>query len=216
MSTLRNTGTPVRGRRIARVVAALGIAALTGSIGACTDTPVAPSITRAAPSRSQAALAAGVSLPGVAVGGVLRAATLGQPSVAMALIGPKGGTLSIPSAGLTLTVPAGAVAVPTLFTATALPGRAVAYDFKPSGIFPVALTITQDLSATNWNALDVGSLQGAYVRDLSTLNAVTGNAIADEFEPTSVDVENGKVTFTVTHFSGYMVSTGRSSANASY
>jgi hypothetical protein len=144
-----------------------------------------------------------------ATDGLLRDEPLAQDITVQQTIGPEGGVLQIKEAGMKLEVPAGAVSAPTVFTATALAGRAVAYDFGPSGTFPVALTVRQDLKGTNWWKQSPDGLVASYVRDLSTIDASNGTARGDEPEPTSVDVNNAKISFTVTHFSGYMVSTGR-------
>ena len=110
-----------------------------------------------------------------------------------------------------LEVPSGAVQVPTVFRATALAGSAVAYDFGPSGSFPVALTVKQDLKGTNFDKQPVDDLIAAYVPDIRTVNRAAGTAKGSE--PRETTPERGspsKLKFTVNHFSGYMVSTGRS------
>src|SRR4051794_36184215 len=47
------------------------------------------------------------------------------------VIDSRGGTISLPEAGLTLIVPAGAVANATAFSVTAIEGSSVAYEFEP-------------------------------------------------------------------------------------
>jgi hypothetical protein len=183
-------------------------------LAACADVPSAPTSGLAAQSAQlgtggPAATPAANTPASAAAIGVLRDEPLAQDITAQQTIGPEGGVLQIPEAGMTLEVPAGAVQEPTVFTATALAGRAVAYDFGPSGTFPVALTVRQDMSGTNWNKHAVNALTAAYVRDLTTIDRSNGTAHGDEAEPTNVDPSSSTVTFTVTHFSGYMVSTGR-------
>src|SRR5688500_13814830 len=66
-----------------------------------------------------------------------------------ATIGDKGGTLSIPAAGLTVTIPAGAVKAQTKFSVTAIKGTMVAYEFGPDGItFAKSLAAQPALNVT--------------------------------------------------------------------
>ena len=98
--------------------------------------PVEP--TAAIPGKPSESLL-GLLLP---VRGVTRAVPLKNDITVKAVIGSKGGTLTIPDAGLTLVVPAGAVKSNTTFTATAIAGRLVAYEFEPHGTtFAVPLAV---------------------------------------------------------------------------
>lgn len=142
------------------------------------------------------------------VRGVTRLVPLMQNIPVSALIGPDGGTISIPEAGLTLVVPPGAVTSSTKFTATALAGRLAAYEFEPAGTkFPVPLQFTQDL--TKLSLLDMVTapvLDGAYFTDTSKLNQNLGRAAATEILPATVDLLRLRVGFPINHFSGYLVS----------
>ena len=206
MWTLRNDGPrPSRTRRIARVGQALGIAALLGGIpglAACSGEPVAPTPARPALS------AAAATTDGTVVKALLWSRPVGGASAART-IGPEGGSFSIPN-GITVTVPAGAVRSNTAFSVTRLPGRIVAYEFEPHGTtFDVPLRITHPTRDLDFRRVDLRSVRGAYFRNASALDHAAGSAVASEFRPTSVSLEQGAVSFTVDHFSGYMVSWGR-------
>ena len=142
------------------------------------------------------------------VRGVTRTVPLLQNISVSALIGQDGGTISIPAAGLTLVVPPGAVTSSTKFTATALAGRLVAYEFEPHGTkFPVPLQFTQDLTKLSLvGAVTAPVLDGAYFTDTSKLNQNLGRAAASEILPATVDLLRLRVGFPINHFSGYLVS----------
>jgi len=142
------------------------------------------------------------------VRGVTRTVPLLQNISVSAVIGQDGGTISIPAAGLTLVVPPGAVTSSTKFTATALAGRLVAYEFEPHGTkFPVPLQFTQDLTTLSLvGAVTAPVLDGAYFTDTSKLNQNLGRAAASEILPATVDLLRLRVGFPINHFSGYLVS----------
>ena len=142
------------------------------------------------------------------VRGVTRVVPLQQNISVSAVIGPDGGTISIPDAGLTLVVPPGAVTSSTNFTATALAGRLVAYEFEPRGTkFPVPLRFTQDLKKVSLlGVVTAPVLDGAYFTDTSRLNQTLGIAAVSEILPATVDLLRLRVGFPINHFSGYLVS----------
>jgi hypothetical protein len=223
MSTLRNTVRATgRTRRIARVVTALGIAATAGtlaSLAACADAPSAPSAPASAQNRA-------VDAPRTSTG-----TTSGNPTVVMTALRrtqplaaditysvayspASGATLDVPEAGLHVVVPPGALPAKskTTLSVTALAGNLVAYEFGPHGTkFNAALKVTQDLSNTTW-AGNTGraDLSVGYFKSAALLDAVSGTAPIDEVLPLTV---TGKMAhWDIWHFSGYMVSTGRSNA----
>ena len=123
-------------------------------------------------------------------------------------IGPAGGQLSLPQAGLTLVVPAGAVSSLTHFSVTSVSGRFVAYDFEPHGMhFAVPLEIQQDLRDVGHRPGDV--LVGGYFANDSQLDESRGTALVDETLATQLDVSRNQASFPVRHFSGYMLASGR-------
>lgn len=129
-----------------------------------------------------------------------------------ATIGPEGGSLSLPGAGLKVVVPAGALARSTRISVSAYPGFLVAYGFEPHGVqFQVPLSVTQDLTYTVPLSLFGGSAyEGGYVADESTLDHNQALALVNEFVPTSVAPDGRSVSIAVSHFSGYIIATGRS------
>lgn len=219
MSPLRNTtARPSRGRRIARVVTAIGIAAFAGGLAACADAPMSPS--------ADASAAASLSQhrgPGAGVGynvplaspeiieGVKRTTSLDAPVVATFDVGRAGGHMALPGTGLTVVVPPSALDEPTRITVTALPGDLLAYEFQPHGItFRKPLQMMQDLRGTNWQlrgpapTLDVG-----YFPTPEGVDAAAGTAVVHEFLPAALDARGAVVQFDVHHFSGYIVAWGR-------
>ena len=142
------------------------------------------------------------------VRGVTRSTPLAKDISVSAVIGNKGGTLTIPEAGLTVVVPAGAVKSNTAFKATAVAGKLVAYEFEPHGTtFAVPLQFTQDLKKVSLVGALTGTLMdGAYFADRSKLNQTTGLAAVSEVLPAVTNLLQFKVTFPIKHFSGYLVS----------
>jgi ZU5 domain len=163
--------------------------------------PVEP--TAAVPSKPSSALFG--LLP---VRGVTRSTPLANDLRVSAVIGTKGGTLTIPEAGLTLVVPPGAVQQNVTFTATALAGRLVAYEFEPHGTtFAVPLQFTQDLKKTSLlGALTAPLMDGAYFTDKDKLNQTLGIGLVSEVLPATTDLLRFRVSFPINHFSGYLVS----------
>lgn len=94
---------------------------------------------------------------------------------------------------------------------TALAGQMVAYIFEPHGTkFLKPLTVTQDLSGTNGllGLQTRPNLSGGYFKSESQLNTRTNTAVIDESY--RIITDGSTASFDITHFSGYMVSTGRS------
>lgn len=120
------------------------------------------------------------------------------------VIGPEGGILSLPQTGFTLIVPRGAVSASTTFSVTPVGGRYVAYDFEPHGTsFAVPLTFMQDLSKTKHKSGT--SIRGAYFSDKSLIDQAVGSAGVSELFTLSFD-GLGWSFFSISHFSGYLVS----------
>ena len=123
-----------------------------------------------------------------------------------AVIGEKGGTLSIPAAGFTVTIPAGAVKAPTNFSVTALKGSLVAYEFGPHGIrFAKSLSARQDLNVTKWGLLSLRPLVAGYFADKSALNLNNATALVSEVLSGVIAPLSQQFTFKIDHFSGYVV-----------
>jgi hypothetical protein len=134
--------------------------------------------------------------------------------------GPRGGSVDFGETGLHLTVPRGAVSVDTRFTVTALPGNVVAYDFEPHGsFFAVPLKFSQDLGPTNFGHIKLPpgfnpDIQGAYFSSPWSIDQSSGMAVVQELIPADDEWtwSGHSISFPIRHFSGYLISTGRSSS----
>jgi hypothetical protein len=131
---------------------------------------------------------------------------------ASAQIGILGGQISLPALGLTVIVPAFAVTTPTTITVTAVPGSEVAYEFEPHGTqFALPVIVRQSLARTSasddWGKIR-GVLYGGYFADVTALDQAGATALVDEVLRVSIDKILGTATFTITHFSGYLLGTG--------
>lgn len=144
-----------------------------------------------------------------------RLAPLALDISASAEIGPDGGTLRIADAGVVVDFPAGAVATPTTVTMTAKSGWDVAYEFEPHGItFAVPVVVTQQINGTlaQKHPKLVPTLQGTYFGtslDSSFVDPYKLFARAVESRHATYDASTRALRFTVEHFSGYLVSSGR-------
>ena len=168
------------------------------------DNPAAP---EAALSPSPVASASLLGLSTTTVTALQRTTPLAKPITTSAYIGALGGKLAIPGAGLTVVVPPLALTSTKLITVTALAGANVAYDFGPSGTkFLVPLVVTQDLSNTQAKSgglINPLSLFVGYFPDDKNILSVT------ELLNLNVNLLSQTAVFTVTHFSGYIVASGR-------
>jgi ZU5 domain len=183
------------------------LAVLAIGIGGCSDArstaptaPVAPDAPRE-----------GLLLGFISTSTTLRRATRLERDITVgARIGSEGGVIAIPEAGLRLVVPAGAVAAPTDFSATAVQGRAVAYEFQPHGVrFAKPLVLTQELRGTEWFGIPLLDFRAGYFTDRTKLDTENATAQLAEILPLSLDLLRLQARFDVPHFSGYVISTGR-------
>lgn len=132
-------------------------------------------------------------------------------------IGKNGGTIEIPEAGIKVIFPRNALTPPKAnqtfdITVTALKGDEVAYTFEPHGLtFREPVIIMQDYRNTQAyrDPLMLSTIEGAYFSALSDLDLVAATAKVSEFRPTDVDVTGSRIRFTVDHFSGYLIASGR-------
>ena len=128
-------------------------------------------------------------------------------------ISPHGGTLTIPKSDFTITFPRGAVSKPTVITITSDPIH-VAYAMTPHMAFAKPLVVTQRLRHTvvYGNALS-SPLFGAYVDDAPVgLLGDLFKALEIELSATLSAPGNSTLpeitTWTVNHFSRYMLASG--------
>lgn len=130
------------------------------------------------------------------------------------VIGPEGGSLSIPQAGVHVIFARGAVTSKTRITMTAIEGEVVAYEFQPHGLrFKAPVEVRQDLKQTEADKdPDLRSaLQGSYFdTDLTSsfVNAAHTFARIRESRHGKLKKDSRFLEFIIEHFSGYMVSTG--------
>ena len=190
--------------KVSRLVLGLG-AVLFG----CSDSPTSPEPSATPPSFEMSG--EGVTAESAAVVLNRTQPLLTRMSVTRT-IGPAGGTIAIPAAGIKVTFPAGAVAAAVPITVSAPAGRVVAYTFGPHGLnFRQAVTVEVSLKGT----LAEGSrsvqdlLEAAYYADGFGTVAATGIAMASEFRGVHFDGARSKVTFPIRHFSGYLLASGR-------
>jgi hypothetical protein len=182
------------------VAVALGL-----TVFSCAESPevVAPLARQPAPSNQLLASPVRVRV-------VTRDVPLATPQTATQTIGILGGTISLPGAGLTVVVPAFAVSTSTTITVTALAGSKVAYEFEPHGTqFNVPLIATQSLAGTSvWNGSLVSpSLSAGYFAD--SLTTAGNTALVSELLGVTLDGLLGRASFSISHFSGYLLATGR-------
>lgn len=138
---------------------------------------------------------------------LLRTAPLAQSLSASATVGPLGGTLSLPGAGLLVVIPPLALSSRQTITVTAVAGSNVAYEFAPHGLkFNLPLVVTQNLGATQAGVnglVNPLSLFAGYFPDSTKPTSIT------ESVNVNVNLLNQVATFTVWHFSGYILASGR-------
>jgi hypothetical protein len=189
----------------ARLVAMVAVAAF--AVACATDGPAAPALDAGHTGPARAVL----SNTSVKVTTLQRATPLASPISVSKTIGPLGGVIAIPAAGLSVTFPPLAVAKATTITVTALAGRAVAYEFEPHGLkFTAPLIAMQDLTKTNTTGLDLSLLSAGYFEDANDINTVTGTAKVSELFNVNATLSPLSAVWTIPHFSGYLVATGRS------
>ena len=161
-----------------------------------------------APSAPSQALLGTLLAQSTTVTPLLRTTPLPADLTSSATIGPLGGVLSVPGAGLTVVVPPLAVQTPTKMSVTALAGSAVAYEFAPHGIkFLVPLVATQSLKGTQAQAggsINPLSLFAGYFPDPNRVTSVS------ELLNLNVNVLGQTSVLNIWHFSGYIIATGRS------
>ena len=156
--------------------------------------------------------------PPVTAVALLRSDVVASDLTVSAVIGREGGTFEIPAAGLKVTVPRNAVTEEITFTARAIAGDVIAYEFGPHGTqFRRPLVMEQRLSSTGWDLLGrPGHMEVGYFAQSTDVDQDRAEVKVREFLPVIVDHGEQVAQFRVRHFSGYMLSTGRrNSAGAS-
>jgi len=145
---------------------------------------------------------------------VERAVPLPHDIVRSVTLHQTGGEIAIPEAGFHLRIPRAAIGnQPITITVRALKGSRIAYVFGPHGIlFRSPIEMTQSLEHTNMDAAQDAPLEGGYFLD-GDLDPAAGTAYVREFIPVAVRAEASRIHMPITHFSGYVLSSGRLSSS---
>ena len=193
--------------RLFTVPAAIVAALL--AYGCANDSMTAPSTAPAAPAAPSQSLLGSLLAQPTTVTPLLRKTPLTSSVTTSATIGPLGGVLALPSAGLTVVVPPLAVLKATKMSVTAVAGSSVAYEFEPHGTkFSIPLVATQSLTGTQAQSgglINPLSLFAGYFPDSKHITSVS------ELLNLNVNVLGQTSVLTIWHFSGYIIATGRSS-----
>jgi hypothetical protein len=184
------------------------------AVAACGDREITSPMPPAVGSTAPLAMAANQSRTVAAVRILKRTKALTTAATASAVIGPAGGALSIPGAGVEISFAPGAVAKATRITMTATEGTDVVYEFEPHGLkFSAPVVVRQDLKKTTAESdpLLAASLQGSYFEGTLAANLVGTQGVYShikEGRKAKLTGANRTLEFTIEHFSGYMLSTG--------
>ena len=190
-----------------RRLAALAFSAL-ALVSCGTENPTGVPRLDVAPPDAPSASLLGLLTSLLTVDGLQRTTPLAAPITVSKAVGVEGGTLSIPAAGVTVTIPRGALAQTTTITMTARAGTLIAYDFAPHGItFAKPLVFQQQLRGTNASLLTAPLLHLGYSSDASLLTK-TG-ALVSELLAGTLNLVTWTFTAPISHFSGYIVCSGR-------
>jgi hypothetical protein len=132
-----------------------------------------------------------------------------------ALIGPDGGTLSLPGSDFTMNIPSGALAAPTVITVVSKAGSHVAYEILPHGLrFSRPVTAVQGLqnTAINGSSSD-NSIRTGYLPEGS--DSIDDN---DSVSPSELEAGTtyyygagqvaGSHVWIINHFSRYILVSG--------
>lgn len=135
-----------------------------------------------------------------------RLVPLAEDVVTTRAIGPAGGVIDLPEAGLRVTVPAGALQEPTEISVRAHAGRLVAYSFEPHGTrFRRVVTAEQSLSGTIAEGTGARVSTRGYFSDPAAIDWSSNRAEVTEVSLVREQVAEGSVQFYLNHFSGYLV-----------
>jgi hypothetical protein len=133
---------------------------------------------------------------------------------------PYGSRSSNSAVGLSIYVPPGAVDRNVTIRVTALKGSAVAYRFEPHMEFDRKVVLTQSLHGLNYGLLGTGLLnlspfKGAHFEgDTPSYNG-DGQALVTEVVSAVLNLFSNTTSFSVDHFSGWIVASGYDSSSDS-
>lgn len=137
---------------------------------------------------------------------------LARDVIVSAQIDAKGGRLKLDATGFELIVPKGAVSKLTTFRVKAVAGSAVAYEFEPHGAtFATPLRFSQSLRYIDLRSVGSAMPEIGYFSNQAQIDQVAGTAVVTELTPAIAitDVSGSKAEGNIYHFSGYLVSSGR-------
>ena len=123
------------------------------------------------------------------------------------IAGPAGVVSSNAAVGLSVIVPPGALSSVQTITVTALEGSAVAYSFAPHLTFERSVTLVQDLSGTRAAGSLLPLLGAHFAGDV--LEFTNGLVEVTETVPAIISLLDGQARFGVSHFTGWIVASGR-------
>lgn len=178
---------------------------------ACGDSTPLPTSPRDVAAQSELIGDLSTGLGEVLVAPLHRSASLEAPISWSFTAGPEGASSSNAAAGLSISVPQGALVESVTITVTALPGTAVAYAFAPHGLtFLKKVQLTQSLDGTTAGAITSLMPSGAHFPG-DEPEYVDGLAVVNELVSARINLLQNSVSFPITHFSGWIVASGRSS-----
>lgn len=128
------------------------------------------------------------------------------------VVGPDGGTLSLPGSDFTMNIPSGALAAPTMITVVAKAGSRVAYEMLPHGLhFSKPVTAVQGLQNTSINGSASGdSIRTGYLPEGSDSIDDNDSASPSELEAGTTyyygaEQVAGSHVWIINHFSRYIL-----------
>lgn len=134
---------------------------------------------------------------------------------ASAVVGPDGGTLSLPGADFSMTIPAGALTEPMEITVVARGGTFVVYDMYPHGLrFLKPLTAVQGLSTTaSYRTRAGNAVRTAYLHEGKEQIGYDGSASPVELEAATTYFYGAQPVaethvWILNHFSRYILVSG--------
>ena len=132
-----------------------------------------------------------------------------------AVIGPDGGTLSLPGSDFSMDIPSGALASPTTITVVAKAGAHVAYEMLPHGLrFLKPVTAVQGLQNTAIYGTDAGNaIRTAYLPEGSDAIDANDSASPSELQSATTYFYGAKPVaethvWIINHFSRYILVSG--------
>jgi hypothetical protein len=130
---------------------------------------------------------------------------------ASAVIGPDGGTLSLPGSDFTMNIPSGALSAPTTITVVSKSGSHVAYEMLPHGLqFLRPVTAVQGLQNTaTYGTEDGNRVRTAYLPEGREAIDIDDSAAPSELEAATTYVGAAGVAeshvWVINHFSRYIL-----------